>query len=172
MSNCNGKVFARRVGDEVCFLVIGRANAHLSPALRQYAEDALASGATKVQIHLCDCTHCDSTFLGTLLRLRQVAGGDGSRSVQLVRPSAEVRQILAQMGAARLFDMVDRAPAANSDVTWQDLPDDEGLTSAARFKRNVVEAHQALAAAGGELTQRFGAVAESLQQEWAAAERQ
>jgi anti-anti-sigma factor len=164
MSNCSGKVLARRADDEVCFLVIGRANAHHSPGLRQYAEGALRSGANTILVDLRDCRHCDSTFVGTLLRLKHTVAAKAG-SMQLVRPSAEVRDILAHMGAQRLFEIVEHVPGRDEDMTWQEIADDDGRTASSRFKRNAMEAHQALAGAGGELAARFGAVAEAMQQE-------
>jgi anti-anti-sigma factor len=156
--------------DEVCFLVIGHANAHLSPGLRQYAEGALSSGIRTILIDLRECKHCDSTFVGTLLRLKHTVAATAS-SLQLVRPSAEVRTILAHMGAQNLFEIVEKMPAhGGDDMTWQELADDDGRTASSRFKRNAMEAHQALAGVGGELAARFGAVAEAMQQELTASE--
>lgn len=170
MSGASGKVLARRCDDEVCFLVIGQANAHLSPGLRQYAEGALGSGASTILIDLRECKHCDSTFVGTLLRLKYTVAATSGK-LQLVRPSAEVQSILAHMGAQRLFDVVEQMPRrGDDDMTWQELADDDGRTASSRFKRNAMEAHQALAGAGGELAARFGAVAEAMQQELTASE--
>jgi len=165
MSTKSGKILARRVDEEVCFVVLGRADAHLSPGLRQYAEGALSSGASTILIDLRECKHCDSTFVGTLLRLKHTVAAK-SGSLQLVRPSAEVRDILAHMGAQSLFAIVEQMPArGDDDMTWQELADDDGRTASSRFKRTAAEAHQALAQAGGELAARFGAVAEAMQQE-------
>jgi anti-anti-sigma factor len=172
MTDCSGKIFARRVGEEICFLVIGRVDAHLCPAMRQYAEDALASGAKAVYVDLRDCTHCDSTFVGTLLRLRQVCGGRAAVELRLIRPSAAVQQILKQMGADRVFEMGEQKPAGGNDVTWQELEHDLGRAAVRHFRRNCAEAHQALAGEGGELAQRFGPLAEAMQQELAAEKAQ
>src|SRR6185369_7774620 len=156
--------------DEVCFLVIGQANAHLSPGLRQYAEGALSSGASTIVIDLRECTHCDSTFVGTLLRLKHTVAAK-SGTLQLLRPSAAVCNILAHMGAQRLFEVIEQIPPhGNDDLTWQELADDDGRTASSRFKRTAMEAHQALAGAGGELAARFGALAEAMQQELSTSE--
>jgi hypothetical protein len=74
------------------------------------------------------------------------------------------------MGAQRLFEIVEHMPGRDEDMTWQELADDDGRTASSRFKRNAMEAHQALAGAGGELAARFGAVAKAMQQELARAE--
>src|SRR6187200_2192579 len=71
MMGQSGKVLARRVASELCFLVVGRVTSHQAPALRQYVEEGLAGGAARVEVDLRDCTYCDSTFLGTLLRLQR-----------------------------------------------------------------------------------------------------
>jgi len=165
MTDCSGKIFARRVGDEICFLVVGRVNAHLCPAMRQYAEDALTAGASKVYVDLRDCTHCDSTFVGTLLRLRQLCGGNAAVELRLIRPSVAAQQILTQMGAAHLFEISEQKLAGSSEVTWQELDHDLGRSAVMHFKRNCVEAHQSLAGEGGELAKRFAAVAEAMQEE-------
>ena len=171
MSGSSGQVYsrvlARRLGDEVCFLVVGRACANHGPALRQYAEEALASGVTSIQVDLSDCTHCDSTFLGTLFRLCQACRTGGPRVLQLVQPSAAVRQILTNMGATRLFHISENSIGATTDMTWQQLDDHYQRTHSRQFKENVVDAHQALAGAGGELAQRFGPVAEAMREELA-----
>jgi anti-anti-sigma regulatory factor len=168
----SGRILARRLGDEVCFLVVGRACANHSPAVRHYAEKALASGVTMIQVDLSDCAHCDSTFLGTLFRLCQDCRSHGPRVLQLVRPSAAVRQILAHMGATRLFNITEKPSDAPTDMTWQQLDDHYDRMQAQRFKQNVVDAHEALAGAGGELAQKFGPLAEAMREELAAEQAQ
>jgi anti-anti-sigma factor len=163
----SGRILARRLDDEVCFLVVGRACANQSPALRQYAEKALASGVTMIQVDLSDCTHCDSTFLGTLLRLFQDCRCHGPEALQLVRPSPAVRQILTQMGVARLFYVAEKSSLGMTDMTWQQLDDHYERAQSQRFKQNVVDAHEALAGAGGELAQKFGPLAEAMREELA-----
>ena len=168
----SGRILARRSDDEVCFLVVGRACANHSSAVRHYAEKALSSGVTTIHVDLSDCTHCDSTFLGTLFRLSQDCRSRGPSALQLVRPSAAVRRILTHMGASRLFPITEQSVDAPTDLTWQQLDDHYDRMNSERFKQNVVDAHQALAAAGGELAQRFGAVAEAMQAELAAQQTQ
>ena len=168
MTSSSGKVLARRLGDEVSFIAVGRVCASLCPALRQYAEDALSCGATAIEIDLADCTHCDSTFLGTLLALRQALHVHGPSALRLVHPSQPVRHIFSQMGADRLFQIVDHSPASLGDMTWEQLRDDSARAQSLRFKQTVVDAHQALASAGGELTERFAPLAEAMREELAA----
>ncbi len=161
------KVLARRAGDDVCFLVVGRGTAKHSPSLREYAENALAAGATQVQIDLRNCTHCDSTFLGTLVGLRRTFAGHGCGAICLVRPSDAVRHILTQMCADRLFPIVEKATSTNCDTTWEQLEENCDRSQPFRFKQAVVDAHLALAGASPELAERFRPLAEAMQQELA-----
>jgi len=162
-----GKVLARRMGDEVCFLVVGRGCANHSPALRAYAEESLAAGVTAFQVDLSDCTHCDSTFLGTLLRLLQACRTKPATTLQLANPSAAVRQVLHQMGVTRLFHITEKSATSQNDMTWQQLDDQCHRSQSLPFKQNAVDAHQALASEGGELAQRFGPLAEAMRAELA-----
>jgi anti-anti-sigma factor len=162
MTAASGKVFARQEANELCFLVVGNVTCHNSPSLRQYAEEGLAGGATRVQVDLRDCTYCDSTFLGTLLQLKRRVDAKSPEGFRLVRPSAEFRKVLSQIGAERLFCIVDEAPILDMQMTWQQLKDDADRRGTFRFKQVVVEAHRELASAGGDLAARFGPLAEAL----------
>ena len=165
MTISSGKVLARRAADDLCFLVLGRVTSHHSPAMRRYAEEGLACGAARVEVDLRDCTYCDSTFLGTLLHLMRCCDSHNQKPFRLVCPSAEVRQILAQIGAERLFCIVNEATTTDLETTWQQLSDNLDRIDSFRFKENVVDAHLALANAGGALGQRFGPLAESMSRE-------
>jgi anti-anti-sigma factor len=165
MSVFSGKVLARREADELCFLVVGKVTSHHSPAMRQYAEEGLAQGATRVQVDLHDCMYCDSTFLGTLLQLQRRFDSHGQKAFRLVCPSAPLRQMLAQIGAERLFCIVEEATTTGMQTTWQQLEDNLDRVGELCFKQNVVEAHKELANAGGALGQRFGPLAEAVSRE-------
>jgi anti-anti-sigma factor len=165
MTAVKGKVLARQEADELCFLVVGNVTCHHSPALRQYAEEGLARGATRIQVDLRDCMYGDSTFLGTLLQLKRRCDGQNQGAFRLVCPSASFRQLLAQIGAEQLFRIVDHVTTTDIQTTWQQLNDDEIRAGSLRFKQNVVEAHQELAKSGGALGQRFGPLAEAVSRE-------
>jgi anti-anti-sigma regulatory factor len=160
-----GKVLARREADEICFLVVGHVTCHHSPAMLQYAEEAQACGARSVQVDLRDCTYCDSTFLGTLLQLQRLFHAHQQITFTLLLPSPAFRQMLAQIGAENLFCVVEQAPTTDIQTTWQQLGSDLDKAASSRFKRNVVEAHQELAKAGGSLAQRFGPLADAVSRE-------
>ena len=136
---------------------------HHCPALKQYVEDARRRGAQKLAIDLSECKYCDSTFLGTLLQLQRAFQSLGG--MLLVRPSAEVRQILTQLAAERLFTIVDQIPPYDHETTWQQLDRHWEKEQGKAFRQTVVEAHEELAAAGGALAQRFRPLADALRAE-------
>ena len=165
MSAPGGKVLARREGTEISLLVVGHVTCHHAAALRKHGEEALATGAMSVEMDLRDCSYCDSTFLGTLLALKRRFDPDDAGRFRLVCPSSSFRQMLSQIGALHLFRIVDQASSTDMQTTWQQLTSHIDRAETARFKRNVVEAHQALAQAGGELARRFGPLADAAAKE-------
>ena len=103
----------------------GRAVAHDCPALRQYVETALQDGCRKVFVHLDQCEHFDSTFLGTLLCLRRFAEGDDPIDLQLVNTSEEAATIIRRMGAASLFKSC-TADVPLGDAMWSTCKSEQG----------------------------------------------
>jgi hypothetical protein len=116
-----------------------------------------------VAVDLADCKHFDSTFLGTLLQLKR--SFDALGGLTLVRPSTAVKQLLKQLGAERLFAIVEQGPAVDIQTTWQQLDSHWEKEQSKTFRKTVVEAHEELAAAGGTLAEKFKPVAEALRQE-------
>jgi anti-anti-sigma regulatory factor len=178
MTENSGQIFAYRDGDEIGFRVVGRVSCHNSPALREFAQREIASGANRIFVQLDECTHFDSTFLGTLLFLRKPACGHAAghasgehTSLKLVAPSPEALQVLKQMKAASLFEIADHPPASDDathdDAThdWQPLACEEHHGGSTLFKQNVVEAHEELAQVPGPLGDCFKPLAEHLRRE-------
>jgi anti-anti-sigma regulatory factor len=165
------QVLACRQGDNVLVRIQGRGEADLCPALRRFCEQALGEHSTEVHIDLGDCSHFDSTFLGTLLHLRKCRRDSGSApAVTLVRPSQKCRELLQRMGAARLFVVVEESPdEGNAD--WVPLAEEHAGRGSLEFRRHVVQAHQELANVDGPLGDRYRMIAELAAQDLEAAQR-
>jgi anti-anti-sigma factor len=171
MSASNGQVLARADGGVIALRIVGRVTAHGCPALRTFAEEQIAAGATQIRIELADCTYFDSTFLGTLLCLKQRLAAQGLNTLQLCSPSSACRQILKQMAVAQLFTVCD-APACDTNdsaVPWQQLCDQLDHQNVLQFKENVVQAHRELAAVPGPLAKQFQAIVDIASDELEAA---
>lgn len=168
MTEPAGRVFAAIAGQDLLVRVVGRGTSHNSPALRQTAEEKLAGGTGCLRIYLAECTHIDSTFVGTLLSLarrpdlKQIG-------LQLCAPSLECRRVLKQMAVLSLFEVLD-CDSDPPQADWQEVSPYSGGDNTWAFKRNVVEAHEQLASVPGPLADCFRAIAESCREELEAAQ--
>jgi anti-anti-sigma factor len=161
MAEPQGTVRVRRRGPVVTFHVGGRATAALGLPLRRSAEQALAAGAGSLRFDLRRCTHMDSTFLGTLLFLKRALDRRREGQLALVEPSPQCCRLLEQMGLAGVFPTVPLEETDEGEGTelMEDLQDVTG------FKRNVLQAHEELAALPGPAGEQFRAVVRCLAQD-------
>lgn len=155
--------------DTVHVRIDGRAVAHDCPALRRYVESALASGCRKVFIHLRQCEHFDSTFLGTLLCLQRRAAEDDTVELRLMNPSESAEAILKRMGAASLFRL-EAGDGPPEHVEWSACEPEQPGNCSQEFRRNVVQAHQQLAEVEGPLGATYRQIAEMAAQDLEAAQ--
>lgn len=140
------------------FGVIGQGTMHQSLPFRRMAECCLSNGVKRLCVDLRDCTHLDSTFLGTLLALRARAENSAANLI-LQSPSQACSRILLQAGLSEHFTQ-EEAPECPGP--WIELP--AGTDDVAGLKRNVIEAHQELAALPGPAGEQFRAVIRCLTQ--------
>jgi hypothetical protein len=127
--------------------------------LRRCAEGCLAAGATTLHIDLSLCTYLDSTFLGTLLRLRHGRGA-ACQTFALLTPSIECLELLRKM---RLDCVLPIGAGCAPPGPWTELGDESADVDA--FQRTVVQAHQQLAELPGPAGEPFRAVARLLTKE-------
>ncbi len=136
------------------------------PAMREFCESRF-EGECHLHVHLEDCEHFDSTFLGTLLCLQRRIDRPGGERVVLVGPSPKCLAALHRMGAHRLFPIVtEQLPDA--DVEWKDLGGEDLGRESFAFQKQVVEAHRELADTPGSLGEKYRPVAEMIEQEFEA----
>jgi anti-anti-sigma factor len=134
------------------FRVEGRATMTHGLPVRRLAERALERGATHLRFDLRDCTYMDSTFLGTLLTLKKAVDRTGGR-LTLLTPSTACVKILHQMGLTDVLPA--QAEDADPQASWAELVCE---TNDPAFRRNVVQAHEELAALPGPAGEQFKAV--------------
>src|SRR5262245_45446316 len=115
MDSCPDRLSVNQQPGALSVRVQGRATIFQSSALRRQAEAGQRQGGALL-VDLRHCTYIDSTFLGTLLCLQRELGRAGGQ-LQLISPSAECRQILAQMGVLDLLCVVEMSEPA--DMDWQ-----------------------------------------------------
>lgn len=152
-----------RIGSTTAVRVCGRATFPIAPAARRFVEDCLSQGAPEVQLDLADCSHIDSTFLGTLLALKRLADRRRPPCRLTVRGlSLPCRQVLRQAGLDQLFPSAEGAPAT---CEWTPVPAQRGATG--ELQEQMVVAHQALAQLPGPAGEQFRPIAARLEAEFA-----
>jgi anti-anti-sigma factor len=152
-----------REGDVARLRVTGRAVAHQCPAGRQFAVDAVPSGARRVLVELSECEYSDSTFMGTLLQIRKAADQCGQTTLCLVSPSPEFLATLQTMGLKRLFQLSDEV--LPREGAWRELCVEQPGTRSLDFKENVVAAHRELSEASETCAQRYRLILEEATKE-------
>lgn len=155
---------------EIRLHVCGHAVAQQCPAILRYVESGLQSGAERILVELNECTYCDSTFVGTLLQLRQTVQDEPTADLKLIAPTSEVAEILCGLGIEELFATETAPPpqstAAQSDATeWQQLDPYETQRDPVDFSRLVIEAHEKLVRSSPVCRDRYGSVVNQMQHE-------
>jgi anti-anti-sigma regulatory factor len=143
--------------------VQGRGNMQQCPAMRNWVENRIGGGCTRVWIDLSRATHLDSTFIGTLLILnRRLLAGGGERIV-LAAPSRACTSVLCQMHVQNQFVVSNDPPEPRQ---WQDeLRGEPNTLSSYGFKQNLADAHQELADLSGPASEQFRELATQMAKE-------
>jgi anti-sigma B factor antagonist len=149
--------------DFACVKIAGRANFMSSPDFKTLLAELDQKGYRRFVIDLSGCILMDSTFLGVLvgfgLGTNPDSASDG-RKIELVHPSARIRELLDNLGVLSFFKITANAPEMPDD-TRSAGPDPMNPTQA-QITRTCLEAHQTLMALSPENAARFKDVAQFL----------
>jgi anti-sigma B factor antagonist len=151
-------IFVRELDQTLHVQVEGRATTPEGLALRRFAEERFAAGATAIWVDLCRCTYMDSTFVGTLMVLSRAIGRRGGE-LAAVSPSAQCTRVLYRMGLDGFFPL--RPVERNGG--WTRL--EPSLQDAGAFKEGTFEAHRELAGVPGRAREQFLPVARAMEKE-------
>jgi anti-anti-sigma factor len=152
MAAAQGTVLYHQQDHALTVRVEGRATMTHGLPVRRLAERSLERGATHLRFDLRDCTYMDSTFLGTLLTLKKAVDRAGGR-LTLLTPSPACLRILHQMGLTDVLPA--QVEGLDPQVSWTELACEANDPA---FRRNVVQAHEELAALPGPAGEQFKAV--------------
>jgi anti-sigma B factor antagonist len=98
-------------------VVVGDADLHSAPELRERLRGAIDDGATTLVLDLSETTLVDSTSLGVLLgamrRLREHENGQ----IRLVIPRPEIRRVFEITMLDRIFPLFDTRTQAIASAT-------------------------------------------------------
>ncbi len=158
MAAQQGTILYREDEENVHFHVAGWGTMNMSLPLRRFVEQLLSTRPRNVWIDLRRCTYVDSTFLGTFLFLQRAVARHGCGLFRLVSPSPECTCLFQQMGVEEVFNIVvTEEPATAGWTPLTKEPADQNC-----FQRNVLQAHEELAALPGSAGEPFRAVVRCL----------
>ncbi|MFQ3592309.1 MAG: STAS domain-containing protein [Gemmataceae bacterium] len=156
-----GTIRYGRRDDSLLFHIQGRGVMAHSVPMRQLAEQMLEAGVRRILFDLRDCTHLDSTFIGTLWTLRRLTEARGLPVPILIAPSLPCIKNLQEMASEDGFPLGSVSDLPPEPLNWTELSL-EGVDPIA-FRRNAIEAHENLAALEGPERAKMEAVVRCLQ---------
>lgn len=137
--------------DPVAIRINGKANYLNCNSFREFIEKMLAAGRHHFVIDFENCQGMDSTFLGilagTALELRKK---DPPGVLSLCRLSARNHELILNLGLQNLLKISDDATERNAPTSFDRLENAEVSDA-----KNVLEAHENLAAADAQNVQKF-----------------
>ena len=146
-----------------CVKIAGRANFMSSPDFKTLLTELNQKGYSRFIIDLSECVLMDSTFLGVLagFGLKTNPGCEpGKGDIELLNPSARIRELLENLGVLSLFKVTTSAPQLPAD-TKVSAPNPLNPTQE-QITRTCLEAHQTLMAVNPENVARFKDVTQFL----------
>ena len=138
-----------------------------SPIIKNWCENELKAGATRIVVDLENCKGMDSTFMGTMaglaMRLMKLPEG----KLQIAGPSDRSRKSLEDLGLDVLMEIDPK------DADWQNSIGDvrsklvacEELAPRVNQGVHVLDAHRKLCEADNRNTEKFGTVLDYLEAE-------
>jgi anti-anti-sigma regulatory factor len=163
MSNPSAKLSVLVGSNFACVKIAGRANFMSSPDFKTLLTELNQKGYDRFIIDLSECVLMDSTFLGVLAGFGLVMNsGDESDKcdIELLNPSARIRELLENLGVLSLFKVTTIAPQLPDDVKVS-APDPINPTQE-QITRTCLEAHKTLMAVNPENAARFKDVTQFL----------
>jgi len=145
----------------------GRATMQHSGAVEELVVQTMRRHpATRVAIDLTDCSHLDSTFLGSLFGLYQRFGPDSAEPRLTLHASPA--NIKALFGPLKLDRFIRTDPSAAPATSGQWVPLEAAESSDPKsMSRHVMECHRRLAEVDTPARAAFTRIADAMEQELA-----
>jgi anti-sigma B factor antagonist len=163
MSTPSAKLSVLVCQDFACVKIAGRANFMSSPDFKTLLTELNQRGYHRFIIDLSECVLMDSTFLGMLAgfgMMKNPGGVSGDCDIELLNPSARVRELLDNLGVLPLFNVTTSAPQLPADAKIS-TPDSIHPTQE-QITRTCLESHETLMAFNPDNVARFKDVAQFL----------
>lgn len=146
----------------------GRGNFLISPAVKSYAEKAIAKGATRVVVDLQRCPSIDSTFMGTLASLAKSVRKKPGGAVEIADANKDTARALKDLGLSSLLEINPKEADWRSrlDEVRSSLTEGDGKTTAGVDKNSyVLQAHKELVRSNPDNKAKFSTLIELLEKD-------
>jgi len=137
----------------------GRGTFQVSPTIKNFGEEQIAAGKTKLVIDLEACTGMDSTFMGMLAGLGMLLKKKGEGQLSIVGTSEKTKSSLEELGLNHLMEIEPESGPwiGNLEEARMGLrPLGEKENSAK--EEHILECHENLCDADSENYERFETV--------------
>ncbi|MCC6575662.1 MAG: STAS domain-containing protein [Planctomycetes bacterium] len=152
-----GYVEVAKADNAIFIRVVGLGNFNNAGPLREYAENAFAVGARSAVVDLAKCTGLDSTFMGTLVLMKDYPVDNSPNktpiAVTIVNATATTLRAMTSLGLPALLH-VKEEPVEFPAVTLERLR--EGWQDQRRRTRLIHDAHLQLIRGDKANEARFG----------------
>ena len=141
--------------------VVGKGTMRESPAVREFAAQALDAGAGSLVLDLSACDYLDSTFLGCLVVLHKHYGREVPPRFAVSAPSEPCRRLMAMNKLDAFLAIIDPGPP----LLGEEIPLPAPESCSVDLGRHIMECHRRLAEAGGPNEDAFRRIADQLDRE-------
>ena len=139
----------------------GKGTMRESPAVREFAAQALDGGSGSLVLDLSACDYLDSTFLGCLVVLHKHYGRGCPARFAVAVPSESCRRLMALNKLETFLPIVGESPR----VLGAEIPLPAPGSCSMDLGRHIMECHRQLAEAGGPNQVAFRRIADQLDHE-------
>jgi anti-sigma B factor antagonist len=146
-------ILVQQAGPVGLIHVVGRGSFKNASQVKQFAERAASLGILRFIYDLRECTHMDSTFMGTMAGLAIESRNRGQGPMKVVLTSAALLELLQTLGLDYLMEIHQSAPELAGPATQIGI--DAKEHSKNEVSQLMLDAHENLVEADFSNADRF-----------------
>jgi len=163
MTTAPGSLDVARAGSTVYVKVKGLGIASIGLDLWDFSEEMARQGFSKFIIDLEDCQSFDSTFMGVLVGVAEIAEQNEGGGVMVIHPSPHHKKLLSEVGLTKIITIREEPIEVPDGIEMTPLYE-LARTSEKRIQM-IREAHEQLCELDERNRIKFGAFLEMLARE-------
>jgi ABC-type transporter Mla MlaB component len=163
MATAPGSLDVARAGSTVYVRVKGLGIATIGLDLWDFAEEMGRQGYTTFIVDLAECQSFDSTFMGVLVGVAEVASESQGGGVMVIHPSPHHKKLMSEVGLTKIITLKEEPITVPPGIEMTPLYE-LARTSDKRMQM-IREAHEQLCELDDRNRAKFGAFLEMLSRE-------